>query len=552
MRAALFATAFALALAPPVWGQAAPDTPGPIAAFLTPTSPAAEVLSGLSPQDLTLYAAAFAAAARKDWTAMDGALSQVGDGLLRGRLLSLRYLDPAGAPSSDALAAWLALYGDHPAADDIYAIALRQRAADQPMPPAPAPVRGRAGPRTPERPAIEPDVGERLALAQENFYANRAQAALSQAQALTATTAAPQAHWIAGLSHMRLGDAAGARMHFAAVAQNPHVSADQRAAGAYWAARAHLAVGDGPRAIAFLQQAAETPLSFYGLIAERQLGRDPSFRPAPIDTSRQTLDPFLMREPGARRAAALAALGRRRDADAELRLLHRRLDPADDPALLGLAGALDLAETAVRIGEFGDTRVAAGLYPVPGAQPADGWRVDRAILFAIMRQESRYQPHARSRSNARGLMQLLPSTAAWIAKDPSLERAPDQLYDPSLNLSVGQLYVEYLFSRSIPSGRLDEVLAGYNGGPNFLQRWLSSVGGISDPLMMIEAIPRAETRDYVEKVMANVWLYQIAFGQATPTLDALAEGRAPIHQPQDRRDAPRLISRLERASIQAR
>ena len=76
---------------------------------------------------------------------------------------------------------------------------------------------------------------------------------------------------------------------------------------------------------------------------------------------------------------------------------------------------------------------------------------------------------------------------------------------------------------------LTKVVAAYNMGPGALQRWLAAVGGFTDPLLMIESIPKDETRTYVKRVLTNMWLYESRYGMASPTLEAMAAGRAPIY-----------------------
>jgi soluble lytic murein transglycosylase-like protein len=162
--------------------------------------------------------------------------------------------------------------------------------------------------------------------------------------------------------------------------------------------------------------------------------------------------------------------------------------------------------------------------------------VDPALVHAIVRQESKFEMRVTSSSNARGLMQVLPSTAAGTMKDSTLDDpgAKAKLFDPAFNLSVGQRYVQKMFSFVEPDGNLIQLVVAYNGGPGNLQKWLKEVEYRGDPLLFIESLPSRETRGYVERVVANYWIYQDRLGEEKTTLDQLARGEWPVLKWSDR------------------
>jgi soluble lytic murein transglycosylase-like protein len=82
-------------------------------------------------------------------------------------------------------------------------------------------------------------------------------------------------------------------------------------------------------------------------------------------------------------------------------------------------------------------------------------------------------------------------------------------------------------------GDLFKLATAWNGGPGNLQNWEGRVKHMNDPLLFIESIPAGETRNFIERVLANLWIYRHRFGQPTPALDALAAGRWPAYRPQD-------------------
>jgi soluble lytic murein transglycosylase len=160
--------------------------------------------------------------------------------------------------------------------------------------------------------------------------------------------------------------------------------------------------------------------------------------------------------------------------------------------------------------------------------------VDRALLFALMRQESRFEPTARSGAGARGLMQLMPATASYVADKLTTDmgRKPD-LYEPETNVTLGQHYVRYLLDQKGIENDLILTIAAYNAGPGNLESWRKRLSGIKDPVLFIESLPVRETRNFVEQVLTNYWIYQQRLGQPAPSLEAIAGGRWPVYMPLD-------------------
>jgi soluble lytic murein transglycosylase-like protein len=199
----------------------------------------------------------------------------------------------------------------------------------------------------------------------------------------------------------------------------------------------------------------------------------------------------------------------------------------DMPALTLNAGAMLI--------NVDGAAVHAALYPIPPWAPERGFTVDRALVYAFMRQESRFKVNATSRVGARGLMQLMPSTAGFVAKRRFRGSSRSDLYDPELNISLGQKYLRHLLDHDYVRSDVLRCAAAYNGGPGNLGKWLKHAErtGVRDPLLFIELIPARETRVFVERVVSNLWIYQMRLGQDTPTLDALAAGERPIYKSLD-------------------
>ncbi|MCW5688772.1 MAG: lytic transglycosylase domain-containing protein, partial [Pseudolabrys sp.] len=156
--------------------------------------------------------------------------------------------------------------------------------------------------------------------------------------------------------------------------------------------------------------------------------------------------------------------------------------------------------------------------------------VDSSLVLAFARIESRFQVSATSPVGARGLMQIMPGTAAYISGDDGyLGAKRNLLNDPRVALSLAQDYIRHLLDTDDIDGNLFFVLAAYNGGPGNLRKWLDAGVGIDDPLLFIETIPSRETRFFVERVMASYWMYRLRLGDRTPSLDMVASGSWPLY-----------------------
>jgi soluble lytic murein transglycosylase-like protein len=478
----------------------------------------------LSPADEAAYAEAFASVAAQEWPLVELALRRVQDQSLVGAVRARMLREPAYPAQASHIEAWFARYGDQPAAADLAA-----RARTLGVKTAPARTQRRAYPHAaPRPPGDTPAAQDQIERIVQAFAANDWSEARSLAQAaLAGPRLGEAAHWL-GLLAWREAAFAEAANHFAAAAAWPHQGPWERARAHAWAARAWLAAGRAREAPPHLRQAAKAPHTLYGQLAEAQLGRSSSLQFALAPTPAPELAEFAQRHPGARRAAAFAQLGRLSDAERELEQLHAQLPAAQDRLLLALAEALVAPRAQLRVAEYGAPDVAAGHCPTHSFAPLEGVALDPAALAAVMRQESRFTPVAVSRSRAQGLMQLLPSTAQDLAPGANFRAEPERLHDPALNVSLGDRYLVWLLERPSVQGDLLRAVAAYNGGPGWLQRWLAGFSAAADPWLVLEALPRAETRTYAARVLSFYALCRHKAGETAPELDALASGRAPL------------------------
>jgi len=166
----------------------------------------------------------------------------------------------------------------------------------------------------------------------------------------------------------------------------------------------------------------------------------------------------------------------------------------------------------------------------PKLRPSGGWKLDRALVFAIMRQESAFDGTAVSSAGAVGLMQVLPKTATALAGDTRYQGDGYRLlFDAGTNIALGQRFLKLMLAPEYFGGNIVLAFAAYNAGPKNVAAWSYR----DDPLSFIEAIPLEETRQYVPRVLVNLWLYQRQLSQTVTSLDALASNEWPIYKAAD-------------------
>ncbi|MEB2343116.1 MAG: lytic transglycosylase domain-containing protein [Deltaproteobacteria bacterium] len=313
-------------------------------------------------------------------------------------------------------------------------------------------------------------------------------------------------------SAWRAGDPREAQARFAALAARQRDPIEQLEAR-YWEARARGGEG-GARALAAL--AGEYPFSYYGWRAAQQ-GETAPVTPPPVPPGTRALD-------GAALLAAriLVAAGLTDEARAELRALDGRAAGLDDRLALATlhaaAGDWSGAQGLV-VSAYGE-RLARGpvngppalwrlawpeAYPeaLAAAQLADG--AEPALVRALMREESRYEPGAISVTGALGLLQVMPDTGARLARELGMaDFAAPQLLDPPTNLRLGSAYLASLLRRF--DGALAPAVASYNAGPGPVAEWLAAGPRAEDE--WVDAIPYTETRAYVKRVLRSRHAYR--------------------------------------------
>lgn len=300
-------------------------------------------------------------------------------------------------------------------------------------------------------------------------------------------------------------------------------SSSEALAALYWSGRALSAAGDTAAAANRWRRVNErSPLSYYAMLAARRLGETPWAPPAAPD-SFATLPAV---DSAMARAAGLERMGMTAEAAAEYDYLAEHAGDSAEVLLAtaaafrahGLASrAIALTQTAISHGAGQDARVYRLLYPIGEEDAllaeAGGHEIDPALVAALIRQESRFDPHATSDAGARGLMQIMPHVGRRLARAleyPTWDAA--LLYQPDVSLELGTAHLTSLLAEYSDLGR---VLAAYNAGASRVERW-SKKHGVDDPELFVERIPYRETRDYVRIVQRNRELYRSLYAWERP------------------------------------
>jgi soluble lytic murein transglycosylase len=358
-----------------------------------------------------------------------------------------------------------------------------------------------------------------------SYYIENDDASARRMAALAQTGAGAwvvHADWTQGLASWRQNDCRSAMAAFRNVASRAE-EPEMEAAGHFWFSRAAAACGQPNEAQPALRRAARLDETFYGLLAQERLG----IRPGNDSTSRdRSAAQRVSSLPNVRLATTLASVGETTLADQVLRHQARVGSESDHSALVEVARNLNLPETQLFLAHNaprGARPHREARFPTPNWAPADGWRVNPALILAHTLQESQFRSRAVSPAGAVGLMQVRRGTG----NDMGLAQMGGDLTNPAVNMALGQNYIEHLRDSPATGGMLPRVIAAYNAGPNPVARWASEVRDNGDPLLYIESIPYWETRAYVGTVLRNLWVYERQLGVETDSRAQLAQGQWP-------------------------
>jgi soluble lytic murein transglycosylase len=541
-------------------------------------SSASPTVSVLSPEDTQRYRQIFQDERTGNFADAQALVAQLTDRSLVGYAQALHYLSAySGQASAEDLISWLEQYRDLPVADRIYKLAVERSTKvvkrhhktvevklETNIPTPAAPPRHRGGgyedPDLPDQSLSTEAARNASTQITQAWRAGQPAQGDSTVQALAATgsvsgsdiarlyqkvaayymaagqdyeafdvalrpagsdrLSAPMLDWWAGLAAYRMGKFDVAAGRFETLLQNSAIPNWVRGAAAFWAARAYMQNNNPTRVVALLTYTAQQQPTFYGILAQKVLGESATTR-----FTLPVVDPaslaVLMQDAALHRAVALWQAGQTEFVHDEMTRALANLDLQHGQTYAAIAHQMSFADLELRASEMlaKQGTYLTGLFPVPSYGPADGYRLDQALVLAFTRTESKFQPAALSPAGARGLMQLMPATAAQVAHGQPTQ---EQLCDPGYNMALGQKYLEELLAMA--GGGVLQLAAAYNAGPGNVMKWMN---GKDDPLMFIETMSAQETRSYVKRVMTYYWIYSELAGKTSKTLEDTARGYWP-------------------------
>ncbi|NQY82036.1 MAG: transglycosylase SLT domain-containing protein [Alphaproteobacteria bacterium] len=545
-------------------------------------------LSIFSGRNRTLYHKVFQLQRNADWRQANKNIAKIDNPILMGHVIFQRLMHPTGYRSEFAeLADWLEAYADHPGAGRVYRLARKRRSESNTRklmrPTRPAKITLQAVRSSDESTTIESKIDKpsravraiqwqvkqnisrgwvsstwnllrrptwRNELSDQEYVHSLGDIAKgyvihdADAKAITVADEAlrvdanypSQAYWWAGLAAWRLGDYSSAAEFFTFLGSHPEASPDVAAAASFWVWRTELRRGNVTQAHQALIQASQDLYSFYGQLARYALSIPDGFdwQLRADNVRAQVLGKTY---PALQRILALAEVGEYARAQAEIARLRYDETQEHLATLTFVADRAGMANFVLKLGRkqirAAGTRHSISRYPLPRWKFHDSYSIDRALLYAVIHKESQFIAEAKSSVGARGLMQIMPSTARMMQKRLELPRGNYQ--DSPLNLIIGQEYLRLLLTLPEINYNLIYTLAGYNAGPGRLRDWRDKLKLENDPLLFIEIIPVRETRHYIKIVLSNLWIYRKRLNQETPSLTMILEGKWPLYQRLDGR-----------------
>ena len=290
----------------------------------------------------------------------------------------------------------------------------------------------------------------------------------------------------------------------------------------YWLARALAITHQSSERARLAYQALAGKRSYYGFLAANRIGQEPQLNAAQRVDDAAAIEK-VRQLPGIARAAELFAVGDDVNARREWMAMLPRLTPREQGITANLARDMGQLALAIRTAnETGQRDHLEARFPVDHAvifrQASRATGIPVSTLAAFARQESFFERRARSTANARGVMQMLHSTARFAARRAGM-RSPtvEDLYDPTINIPLGGHHLAWLLKRYDQT--LPLVAAAYNAGEGRVDRWMKDAAG--QPMdAWIESIPFRETRNYVKNVLSFNLVYSRLLGKPLPMLRA--------------------------------
>ena len=342
----------------------------------------------------------------------------------------------------------------------------------------------------------------------------------------------PTLYWRAGLAAYRLNKKEESLIMFLKLA-NINKDIWLKSAGAYWAAKIYLEANNKSAAKNNFIISAKQINTFYGQLAIEYLGYKENIS-WEINNKGSFFDLDILNNKHIKRAIALSSTGKYGEADQEIRFVYGVLGKNNMQQLLELTNYLNLPAVQLRLGDKirqeGETNYLA-LYPTPKWFANNPKKIDQVLIWSLIRKESSFYLKAKSPRGARGLMQIMPSTARVVTGNRSIRGSNLwKLNDLDYNISIGQDLLLRLMNKEDISDSLIPVLISWNAGPTKYKKWNKKIKMHSDPLLYIESIPSYETRWFVKEVLKNMWIYRDKFKQDKPSRRELSNNSWPKYK----------------------
>ena len=347
--------------------------------------------------------------------------------------------------------------------------------------------------------------------------------------------------WTMGLLAFKEESFAISQKYFSEILKLDQINNARKTEAAFWAGRAASANDDNKSAKKYWTIGSEHPMAFYGALSSMMLGYSPSYEFFEQKYSDADIKELMDSKYG-KIAVALLQINQKSRAEEYLKLMiTSKATDRTLHAINSVSTAFGLPRTSMQVADVVRDRgileidqdiIFSAQYPLPDWEPMGGWSIDRALLLAITKQESGFKTNAKSTAGANGLMQLMPRTAKLVAHQNKVKLSEIDMSNPEHNMFLGQQYIVELLSHPNINNNIIKMLVSYNSGMGTMVKFEKSFG-TSDPLLYIESFPAFETRNYIKRVMSNLWLYRARLGQPLTSMSDLSDGRWPLYSNED-------------------
>ena len=358
--------------------------------------------------------------------------------------------------------------------------------------------------------------------------------------------------WSMGLVYFREEKYKESKQYFAEILNLNQINNARKTEAAFWAGRAAHIADEDKEAEKYWKIAAAYPMSFYGALASSMLDEGPDYVFYDQECSDEDIAELQNTKYG-KLALELIQVGRKDRAEQYLKyLITSKSSDQVLHAVNAVSSLYGLPRVSILVSgvmhdrgvlEINDDIIYSAQYPLPNWEPMGGWSIDRALLLAITKQESGFKTNAKSGAGANGLMQIMPNTAKRVARKNDVKMSEIDMSNPEHNMFLGQQYIVDLLQHQMIQNNIIKMLVAYNAGMGHLVKFEKNFS-TSDPLLFIESFPIYETRNYIKRVMSNLWLYRARLNQPLTALKELANGEWPLYNSEDEYVQSQISNRL--------